>query len=165
MAENGLNRWTGIGRLGADPELRVTGGGQAVLKLRLACTESYLDRNNTRQERTEWVSCVLFGKRGESLAKILSKGDRVYVEGRLQTSSWEKDGEKRYRTEVNVTEVILCGGRGEGAQSTRGNGGGRSQAAAPPAPAETSDFGDYAAADDGIPFARCETLFGRWDRP
>src|SRR5690349_16600345 len=122
MAE-GLNRVLLLGNLGADPELRVTPGGQAVLKLRLATTESYLDRNNARQERTEWHQVTLWGKRGEALAKFLTKGERLFVEGRIQTSSYEKDGEKRYRTEIVATNVIL-GGRGKGAGGEAGEGGG-----------------------------------------
>src|SRR5215204_4369633 len=110
MAE-GLNKVLLLGNLGADPELKVTQGGQSVLKLRLATTESYLDRNNTRQERTEWHSVTLWGKRGEALAKFRTKGERIVVGGRIQTSSYERDGEKRYRTEVVATNVIL-GGRG-----------------------------------------------------
>lgn len=118
MAE-GLNRVTLLGNLGADPELKMTSGGQAILKMRLATTETYLDRNKTRQERTEWHSCTVFGKRAEGLSRILSKGARVYVEGGIRTSSYEKDGEKRYRTEVAVSNVLLCG-------SKNGNGGGSS---------------------------------------
>lgn len=169
MAE-GLNRVMLLGNLGADPELRVTAGGQAVLKLRLATTESYLDRNNTRQEKTEWHSVTIWGKRGEALAKILAKGDRIFVEGGLRTSSYEKDGEKRYRTEVVASNIILGGGRGgareEGAggytrsdrsgaaRSDRGGGAtppSREPASAPP----PEDFGDYGGAggsDDDIPF-------------
>src|SRR6476646_1529099 len=126
MAE-GLNRVMLLGNLGADPELRVTPGGQAVLKLRLATTENYLDRNNTRQERTEWHSVTVWGKRGEALAKFLTKGERVFVEGRIQTSSYEKDGEKRYRTEIVATNIILSGGSRRGEQdapSYEGGGGG-----------------------------------------
>src|SRR5438067_1690582 len=104
MAE-GLNRVLLLGNLGADPELKVTQGGQAVLKLRLATTESYLDKSNTRQERTEWHSITVWGRRGEALAKILSKGRSIFVEGSLRTSSYEKDGEKRYRTEVIANNI------------------------------------------------------------
>lgn len=114
MAE-GLNKVLLLGNLGADPELRVTPGGQAVLKLRLATTESYLDKSNTRQERTEWHRITIWGKRGEALAKFLAKGDRIFIEGRIQTSSYEKNGEKRYSTEVVANNIVLPGrGRGEG---------------------------------------------------
>jgi len=120
MAE-GLNRVMLLGNLGADPELRMTSGGQAVLKLRLATSETYLDRNKVRQERTEWHSVVIWGKRAEALAKILSKGSRIFIEGGLRTSSYDdKDGNKRYRTEVVANNIILSGGGGGG-----GGGGGR----------------------------------------
>ena len=110
---DGLNKVMLLGNLGADPELRVTQGGQAVLKLRLATTETYLDRDRVRQEKTEWHSVVIWGKRAESLAKFLSKGSRLFVEGGLRTSSYDdKDGNKRYKTEVNATNIILAGGGG-----------------------------------------------------
>ncbi len=115
MAE-GLNRVMLLGNLGADPDLRVTPGGQAVLKLRLATNETYLDRNNVRQERTEWHRVTVWGRRAEALGKILQKGDSLFIEGRLQTSSYEKNGEKRYSTEVVANNIVLPGrGRGEGA--------------------------------------------------
>lgn len=162
MAE-GLNKVMLLGNLGADPDLRVTAGGQAVLKLRLATTETYLDRNNTRQERTEWHSVTLWGKRGEALAKFLTKGDRIFVEGSLRTSSYEKDGDKRYRTEVVASNVILGGGRGRGGEAGEGGGGyerrapqrdaGRAPSREPSAPPPVEDFGDYTGgADDDIPF-------------
>jgi single-strand DNA-binding protein len=121
MAE-GLNRVMLLGNLGADPELRMTNGGQAVLKLRLATSETYLDRNKVRQERTEWHSVIVWGKRGEALAKILSKGSRIFVEGGLRTSSYDdKDGNKRYKTEVVANNIILSGGGGRG--GSRGSDG------------------------------------------
>ena len=125
MAE-GLNRVMLLGNLGADPELRVTPGGQAVLKLRLATNESYLDKNNVRQERTEWHRVTVWGRRAEALGKFLQKGDSLFVEGRLQTSSYEKNGEKRYSTDIVATNIILSGGRGrgEGAGAPREGGGG-----------------------------------------
>lgn len=130
MAE-GLNKVMLLGNLGADPELRMTAGGQAVLKLRLATTETYLDKSNTRQERTEWHSITVWGKRGEALAKILAKGSNIFVEGGLRTSSYEKDGEKRYRTEIVANNILLTGrrggeggGGGGGGFEPRGGGGG-----------------------------------------
>jgi len=168
MAE-GLNRVMLLGNLGADPELRVTPGGQSILKLRLATTESYLDRNNTRQERTDWHSVTVWGKRGEALAKILAKGSSIFVEGRIQTSSYEKNGEKRYRTDIVANNIILAGrGRGgeqgaegSGGRSERSHGGGGAQrapagGAAPGAGGgEDDDFGGGGGnfeADDEIPF-------------
>jgi single-strand DNA-binding protein len=112
MAE-GLNKVMLLGNLGADPELRVTSGGQSVLNLRLATSESYLDKNRDRQERTEWHTVTVWGKRAEALSKILSKGSRIFVEGGLRTSSYDdKEGNKRYKTEINALEIILAGGGG-----------------------------------------------------
>ena len=124
MAE-GLNRVMLLGNLGADPELRMTTGGQAVLKLRLATSETYLDRNRQRQERTEWHNVVVWGKRAEALSKIISKGTRIFVEGGLRTSSYDdRDGNKRYRTEVVASNILLQGqGRGGGPGGGGGGGG------------------------------------------
>jgi single-strand DNA-binding protein len=123
MAE-GLNKVMLLGNLGADPELRMTQGGQAILKLRLATSETYLDKNNTRQERTEWHSITVWGKRGEALAKILAKGSRIFVEGGLRTSSYDdKNGEKRYRTEIVANNILLAGGGRAGGDEAGGGGG------------------------------------------
>jgi single-strand DNA-binding protein len=111
----GLNRVMLLGNLGADPELRFTQGGQAVLNLRLATTETYLDKDKVRKERTDWHNVVIWGKRGEALAKILGKGSSIFVEGSLRTSSYDdRDGNKRYKTEVVAQNVLLTGGRGRG---------------------------------------------------
>jgi single-strand DNA-binding protein len=173
MAE-GLNRVMLLGNLGADPDLKVTPGGQAVLKLRLATNESYLDRNQVRQERTEWHRVTVWGRRAEALGKILQKGDSVFIEGRLSTSSYEKNGEKRYSTEVVANNIVLPGrGRGEAAGAGSGGGpGGGGGGGAPrrEAPRSTGGggggeaevpFDDYAPSggssgggggDDDIPF-------------
>ena len=148
----GLNRCTILGNLGADPELRTTQSGQKILKLRVATTESYLDKSDVRQERTEWHSVTMFGPRGDGLSRLLHKGERIYVEGRLSTSSYEKDGEKRYRTEIVATNVLLCSG-------ARGDAAPRQAARDPGAyvPRQTSQQGpaplDPDDGDDGeIPF-------------
>ena len=149
----GLNRVMLLGNLGADPELRMTNGGQAVLKLRLATSETYLDKNKVRQEKTEWHSITVWGKRGEALAKILSKGSRIFVEGSISTSSYEdKNGEKRYRTEIKAANIILSDGGGRGGQ--------RNEPPAPrPGPANSGgsfsdeDYGSKGGGDDEIPFA------------
>lgn len=156
----GLNRATILGNLGADPELRVVNGGQAVMNMRVATAESYLDRNNTRQERTDWHSVVVWGKRAETLAKFLTKGSRVYVEGALRTSSYEKDGDKRYRTEIVASKVLFANGRGETERTADRSGGGEPPRAPgragqgrddSPAPPPADDFG-YGGADDDLPF-------------
>ena len=148
MAE-GLNKVLLLGNLGADPELRVTPGGQAVLKLRLATTESYLDRSNTRQERTEWHRVTIWGKRGEALAKFLTKGERIFIEGRIQTSSYEKNGEKRYSTEVIANNVILAGSRrGGGADSEQPRSSGGGGRGGPPTSRQQDEPPTYDAPDD-----------------
>ncbi|HEX5659510.1 MAG TPA: single-stranded DNA-binding protein [Polyangiales bacterium] len=122
MAE-GLNRAILVGNLGMDPELKFTQGGQAVLRIRLATSESYVNKAGERQERTEWHTVIVWGKRAEALNKILSKGRTIWVEGRIQTRSWEdKDGGKRYATEINANNIGLVGGGG--GRGGEGGGGG-----------------------------------------
>ena len=127
---DGLNRVMVLGRLTADPELRHTAAGQPVLNMRMATNESYVDRNKERKERVDYHSLVLWGPRGEALAKMLTKGTLIYAEGSLRTSSYDdRDGNKRYKTEINVTNVILTG-KGQGAQEegeSQGGGGGQQQ--------------------------------------
>jgi single-strand DNA-binding protein len=108
---DGMNRVILLGNLGADPDLRYTPAGVPVLSLRLATNESFVDKNKEHQDRTEWHSVVVWGARGEALGKLLQKGACVCVEGALRTSSWEKDGQRRYRTEVYAREVFLTGRR------------------------------------------------------
>jgi single-strand DNA-binding protein len=167
MAE-GLNRVMLLGNLGADPELRVTPGGQSILKLRLATTESYLDKNGARQERTDWHSITVWGKRGEALSKFLTKGSSIFVEGRIQTGSYEKNGEKRYRTDIVANNIILAGrgrgagdgaheGGGGGGQRPYGGSGGGSRTPPPAAAEEPADpfgggGGAFDGGDDDIPF-------------
>lgn len=158
MAE-GLNRVMLLGNLGQDPELRMTSGGQAVLKLRLATSETYLDRNKVRQERTEWHSVVVWGKRAEALSKFLTKGSRIFVEGGIRTSSYEdKEGQKRYRTEVVANNIILSGGGGGGGGGGRGGprSPGPDDGGAEPAPSGGGGgYGDQdygGGSDDEIPF-------------
>lgn len=172
MAE-GLNRVMLLGNLGADPELRYTQGGQAVLNVRLATTESYLDKDKVRRERTDWHNVVIWGKRGEGLAKVLSKGSTIFIEGSIRTSSYDdKEGQKRYKTEIVANNIILAGGRGGRTQDDAGGGfaggggggyersaprgggggggGGRQQPQQDQGGGGGDDFGGYG--DDDIPF-------------
>lgn len=135
---SGVNKVILLGRLGADPEVRYTSGGTAVAKFNLATSETYKDKDGSKQEKTEWHRVVAFGKLGEICGEYLSKGKQVYVEGRLQTRSWEdKDGNKKYTTEVNVNNMVMLG-------SGEGGGGGKESSVS----SEPQAFGS----EDDIPF-------------
>ncbi len=145
----GLNRVMLLGNLGADPELRYTQNGQPVLHIRLATTESYLDKDKQRRERTDWHSVVVWGKRGEALGKILGKGSSIFVEGSLRTSSYDdREGQKRYKTEVVATNIILGGGRGGERRQERAEDEPPRGAAAAPGQDDMPPAGN----DDDIPF-------------
>jgi len=149
---DGLNRVMLLGNLGADPELRMTNSGQAVLKMRLATSETYLDRNRARQERTEWHNVVIWGKRAEALGRFLSKGTKMFVEGSLRTSSYDdKEGNRRYRTEVIASNIILVGGsRGGTSEPARNDGGSFAPQGGGGGGYNDVDYGP--GGDDDIPF-------------
>jgi single-strand DNA-binding protein len=109
-----VNKVILVGNLGKDAELKRTPGGAAVTTVSLATTDVYNDREGQRQEKTEWHKVVIWGKTAESISEYLTKGRQIYVEGRLQTRSWDdKDGNKRYTTEIRADRVVLLGsGRG-----------------------------------------------------
>ncbi len=110
-----VNKVILVGNLGKDAELKRTPGGSAVTTLSLATTDVYTDRDGQRQEKTEWHRVVVWGKTAESLSEYLVKGKQIYVEGRLQTRSWDdKDGNKRYTTEIRSDRIVLLGGGGGG---------------------------------------------------
>jgi len=114
MAGRSLNKVSLIGNLGRDPELRFTQGGRAVANFSMATTDSWQDKEGNNQERTEWHKIVVFGKLAEICNQYLSKGRQIYIEGRLQTRDYEdRDGNKRYVTEVVANEMIMLGGRGD----------------------------------------------------
>jgi len=118
-----VNKVILVGNLGRDAELRYTPGGAAVATLNMATTEVWNDKSGQRQEKTEWHRVVLWGKTAESLNEYLTKGKQIYVEGRLQTRQWDdKDGNKRYTTEIRGDRIVLLGGGGGG--GARGAGGG-----------------------------------------
>ncbi len=121
-----VNKVILIGNLGADPEVRYTAGGQAVANLRIATTEKWRDRDNNVQEKTEWHRVVVWGKSAEHCRDYLRKGRQVYIEGSLETREWQdRDGQKRFTTEVKARQVVFLGGRdGGGAPSEGGYGGG-----------------------------------------
>jgi len=158
----GVNKVILIGNLGADPEVRFTPSGQAVANFRIATNETWTDKNQQKQERTEWHRIVVWGKLGELCGEYLKKGRQAYVEGRLQTREWtDKEGKKNYTTEVVAQSVQFLGGgagagagpRGEGAykpqaDSSASSGGGNGGGFGGPGP---DDMGGPPPADD-IPF-------------
>jgi len=114
---SGVNKWIGVGFCGGDASVKYSQSNSAIMSVSLAVTEQWLDKNsNEKKERTEWISCVMFGSRAEAVSKFVTKGKQIYVEGRLQTRSWEdKDtGKKIYKTEVVISDLQLLGsGKGE----------------------------------------------------
>ena len=143
-----VNKVILVGNLGRDAELRYTPGGAAVATLNMATTEVWNDKAGQRQEKTEWHRVVLWGKQAESLTEYLIKGKQVYVEGRLQTRQWDdKDGNKRYTTEIRGDRVVLLGGGGGRGQMSRGSSAGDDMGHAP-----GPDGPSEPLTDDDIPF-------------
>ena len=107
---SGVNKAIIVGRLGADPEVRTVSSGQTVCRMSLATSENWTDREGQKQERTEWHRIVVWGRMAEVCGQHLAKGRQVYVEGRLQTRSWEDDqGQKKYSTEIIANTVKFLG--------------------------------------------------------
>lgn len=103
-----VNKVILIGNLGADPELKYLPSGQAVCEIRIATTFDFKDKNDQKQERTEWNRVVVWGKSAENVSKYLRKGQQTYIEGRLQTRSWDgPDGKKNYTTEIMAEQVVF----------------------------------------------------------
>lgn len=162
----GVNKVILIGNVGGDPETRYLPNGNAVTNITLATTDSWKDKQTgQQQDRTEWHRVVFFGKLAEIAGEYLRKGSQCYVEGRLQTREWEKDGVKRYTTEIVVDmngTLQLLGGRG-GNNEGGGDYAPRQQQSRPapqqsaprPAPqpaAQPQPAADYDSFDDDIPF-------------
>lgn len=121
-----VNKVILVGNLGRDAEMKQTPSGSAVSSFSVATTEKWTGKDGQKQEKTEWHRCVLWGKTAEAVSQYLTKGKQVYLEGRLETRQWEKDGQKHYSTEIKVDNVVLLGG------------GEKQQAASP---AQSSDIG------------------------
>ena len=144
-----VNKVILVGNLGRDAELRYTPGGSPVATLNLATTEVWNDKSGQRQEKTEWHRVVLWGKTAESLSEYLTKGKQLYIEGRLQTRQWDdKDGNKRYTTEIRGDRIVLLGGGGgasrpQVARAAAGAGGAMDEPMGEPVTELT---------DDDIPF-------------
>ena len=120
-----VNKVILVGNLGRDPEVRSTPSGQPVASFTLATSRRWKDKNGQRQEQTEWHQIVCWGRQAEVAGQYLTKGKQIFVEGRLQTRQWDdKDGNKRYTTEIKADRITLLGGGsgGRGAGMERGGG-------------------------------------------
>ena len=152
----GVNKVILIGNCGSDPESRFLPSGGAVTNVTIATSESWKDKQSgQQQERTEWHRVVFFNRLGEIAGEYLKKGSKVYVEGSLRTRQWEKDGVKRYTTEIVGNEMQMLDSRGADAGGNRESYAPQSAPKqAPPAqqqaPSEASGFDDNF--DDDIPF-------------
>ncbi len=139
-----VNKVIIVSNLGRDPELRYTPSGVAVTNLNIATNENWTDKSGEKKERTEWHRIVVWGKQAEVLSQLLSKGKQVYVEGSLQTRSWDdKSGNKRYTTEVRANRVLMLG---------RPEGGARPADATPGPEAEAGAASEPDYSDNDIPF-------------
>jgi single-strand DNA-binding protein len=147
----GVNKVIIVGRLGKDPEVRTVGNGGTVAQITVATSENWVDKEGHKQERTEWHRVVAWGKLAEICGKHLSKGRQVYVEGRLQTRSWEdQQGVKKYSTEIVASTVQFLGSAGERSTENTAARGGDDFAAG----AGAQDFGPEPSFDSSeeIPF-------------
>jgi single-strand DNA-binding protein len=150
-----VNKVILIGRLGKDPETRYMPNGEAVTNAALATSENWKDKSGEKQEKTEWHNLVFYRRLAEIAGEYLKKGSQVYIEGKLQTRKWEKDGVTRYTTEVIVNEMTMLGGKSSGGGSFEvmekapaAEQSSAAPAAKKPAPAK-SNFDNF---DDDIPF-------------
>jgi len=148
-----LNKVFIIGNLGKDPEVRFTSNGKAVAKFSVATSERWTDQDGNKQERTEWHNVVVWGKQAETCGQYLSKGRQVFIEGSVRSRSYDdKDGNKKYITEIVARDVRFLGGKGDGG----GRGGDHVQSA--PRGEDTGggprgeDAGGSPPDDDDIPF-------------
>ena len=141
-----VNKVILVGNLGKDPEVRFTPSGQAVAKFPIATTDTWTDQGGQRQEKTEWHNVVVWGKQAENCGQYLAKGRQVYVEGAIRSRSYDdKDGNKRYVTEIVAQRVQFLGGGGgggRGAQQSEGGGSGGG----------FDDFGGGSIPEDDVPF-------------
>lgn len=146
-----VNKVILVGNLGADPEVRYTTSGDAIANIRLATTDSWRDKASGEQrESTEWHRVVMYRRLGEIAGQYLKKGSQVYIEGRIKTRKWQdKDGQDRYTTEVEATEMKMLGSRrdGDAPQSDRPD-----PFAPQPTQNQRRDFTGVADLDDDIPF-------------
>jgi single-strand DNA-binding protein len=150
-----VNKVILIGNLGRDPEVRSTPSGQPNAKFTLATSRRWRDKNGQKQEQTEWHQIVVWGKQAEIAGQYLTKGKQIYLEGRIQTSSWDdkQTGEKKYRTEIICENFQMLGSRGGGGDFESHGPSAAASPAASPAQGPSYDEGGFGEPeDDDIPF-------------
>ena len=133
-----MNKVILLGNVGKDPEVKTFESGTIKVSFPLATTEKWKDKDGNKQESTEWHNCELWGKRAEVIQKYVKKGDKLYVEGKIKTESWEKEGEKKYTTKISVTDFEFIGGKSSGSGQVS-----EAQAAGQP---------EQKVGEDGLPF-------------
>jgi len=148
----GINKVILIGRLGADPEIRYTNAGAAVANFSLATSTNWVNKDGEREERTEWHRIVAFGRLGEICGEYLNKGKQVYIEGRLQTRSWEdKEGIRRKTTEVVALQLQMLGAPSGDRPPAEGDLG-APPGDRPPPEGDLGARGEEFTQEDDIPF-------------
>ena len=146
---NDLNSCNFIGRLGRDPETKYLPNGDAVTNFSIAVGESWKDKaSGEKKEVTEWVNCVAFRKLGEICGEWLKKGSQIYIGGKMKTRTWEKEGQKHYRTEIILENMQMLGGKSERNSADDDHQQPRERAA----PAEKKPAGKFDDMEDDIPF-------------
>ena len=113
----GVNLTIHVGTVGRDPDVKSLTSGSVVANFSIAVNEKWTDKSGQKQERTEWIRVVAFGRLAEIVSQYIHKGSKLYVEGKLQTRSWEQDGQKRYITEVNARNIQMLDSRQQSNQS------------------------------------------------
>jgi len=150
-----VNKVILIGHLGKDPEVKFTPGGMPVAKFSIATSDRHKDKDGNWQERTEWHNLVAFQRTAEIIGEYCKKGSQIFIEGKLSTSSWDdkETGQKKYRTEIIINDLVLLGGRdaggGEGGGHA-GKSGGFDQRTPEPEPSQAPSGAEIT--DEDIPF-------------
>ena len=153
----GVNKVLLLGNVGKDPEIRTTPGGMTVATFSLATADRAKDAQGNWADKTEWHNLVAFQRTAEIVRDYVKKGTQIFVEGKIQTRSWDdkESGQKKYRTEILINELSLLGGRGEGG-STAGSSSSGSysspRSSSPAATAPSNDYADQGITDEDIPF-------------
>lgn len=117
-----INKVILLGRLGKDPEAKTINGDLKVVNFSIATSESWNDKSGNKQEKTEWHRCQAWRGLADVIEKYVKKGDLIYVEGKITTRSWDKDGVKQYATEIVVHEMVMCGGKRDGGSAGNSDG-------------------------------------------